>query len=133
MDRHVGEPLVVEADLAAVQRHQADHHVEAGGLAGAVRAEQADHLAALHLERYVLHHGARLVAFLQLLGSELAHDRGRIARSATQACCSRIAGGNACVQRSTRSASGVSRGLATSAAGFSGSGGPAAGLSLLLG
>ncbi len=37
----------VDRDLAAVGAHQADDHVEAGRLAGAVRAEQADHLAAL--------------------------------------------------------------------------------------
>jgi hypothetical protein len=37
---------ILDADLAAVGGDQADDHVEAGGLAGAVGAEQADHLAA---------------------------------------------------------------------------------------
>jgi hypothetical protein len=35
----------VDADLAGVGAHQADDHVEGGGLAGTVGAEQADHLA----------------------------------------------------------------------------------------
>jgi hypothetical protein len=50
VDRHVRQALVVELDLAAVKRHQADHHVEAGSLARAVGAEQADDLAAADLE-----------------------------------------------------------------------------------
>ena len=67
----------VEVDRARVDRHQADDHVEAGGLAGAVRAEQADHLAARHLQRHVLHDGARLVALAQA--------------SATRSCAHRAA------------------------------------------
>ena len=46
MDRHALDPLALDRDLAAVGPHQADDHVEAGRLAGAVRPEQADHLAA---------------------------------------------------------------------------------------
>ena len=58
----------------ASERHQADDHVERGGLAGAVRAEQADHFAAVDLQRHVAHHQALAVAFLQA-----ADDQGAAA------------------------------------------------------
>ncbi len=67
VDRQVGELVAVEVDRARVHRHQAHDHVEAGRLAGAVGAEQADHLAARDLERHVLHHRAGLVALAQAL------------------------------------------------------------------
>src|SRR5688572_3639529 len=73
VDRQVRELVAVEMDGAGVHRHEAHDHVEAGGLAGAVRPEQPDHLAARDLERDVLHHGARLVALAQALGAKLAH------------------------------------------------------------
>ena len=57
VDRQVGEIALVEVDAAGVDRNQPDDHVEAGRLAGAVRAEQADHFAARNLQRHVLHHG----------------------------------------------------------------------------
>ena len=44
--RQRGDVGAVEADRAGVGPHQADDHVEGRGLAGAVRAEQADRLAA---------------------------------------------------------------------------------------
>src|SRR5204863_9477932 len=73
LDRQMGELFAVEVDRARVHRHQPDDHVEAGGLAGAVGAEQPDHLAARHLERDILHDGAGLVALAQLLRAQLAH------------------------------------------------------------
>jgi hypothetical protein len=51
-----GNVLAVEQDAAAVGLHQAHDRIEAGRLAGAVGAEQADHLAALDSERDVLQH-----------------------------------------------------------------------------
>ncbi len=38
MHREVRDVAVVDGDVAFVGRHQADDHVEGGGLAGAVRA-----------------------------------------------------------------------------------------------
>jgi hypothetical protein len=73
MDRHVREVAFIQIQISAVRRHQAHHHVEAGSLAGAVRAEQTDDFAAGHLERDVLHHGTCLVALLELLGAQFAH------------------------------------------------------------
>src|SRR5688572_5181092 len=73
VDRQVGELHGIELDRPRVDRHQADDHVEAGGLAGAIGSEQADHLAARYLERHVLHYGARLVALAQALRAQLAH------------------------------------------------------------
>ncbi len=58
-------------DLAGVGAHQADDHVEAGRLAGAVRPEQADDLAAADGEVHVLDDLARAVAFLQAAGGQL--------------------------------------------------------------
>ena len=46
---------------------QAGDHVEDGGLAGAVGAEQADGLAGAHVQARVLHHGAAAIALLQAL------------------------------------------------------------------
>ena len=46
-----GELVIPERHPAAVGRHEPDDHVERGGLAGAVRPEEADHLARLDVER----------------------------------------------------------------------------------
>ena len=58
--RQLGDVVVAEGDRAVVGAHQADDHVEGGGLAGAVRAEQPDDLPLLDLDRDVLHHLAAL-------------------------------------------------------------------------
>src|SRR4051812_19892750 len=42
--------IAVEPDLAGGQRQQAGDQIEGGALAGAVRADQPDNAAALHLE-----------------------------------------------------------------------------------
>ena len=41
-----GHVMAVDLDRAVVGRHQAGDHVEAGGLAGAIGAQQAHHFAA---------------------------------------------------------------------------------------
>lgn len=46
--RHRRDVVAVDFDRAFVDRHKAGDHVEAGGLAGAVRSEQAHGLAAPH-------------------------------------------------------------------------------------
>src|SRR5262245_22647295 len=75
--RRVREARAVEKQVAAVHRHEAHHHVEAGGLAGAVGAQQPDHLAAAHLEGDVLHHYARAVALLQRQRAQLVRPHHR--------------------------------------------------------
>src|SRR5579859_1688077 len=51
-----GDVLAVEVDRAIVRRDQAGDHVEAGGLAGAVGAEQAHDLAPRQPQGDALHH-----------------------------------------------------------------------------
>ncbi len=51
-----GDVLAIQADAAIVRRDQAGDHVETGGLAGAVRPEQAHDLAAMQGEADALHH-----------------------------------------------------------------------------
>src|ERR1043165_8735133 len=77
VDRQMRELVAVEVDRARVDRHEPHDHVEAGRLAGAVGAEQADDFAARDLERNVLHHGARLVALAQALRAQLAQRASR--------------------------------------------------------
>ena len=43
--------LVVEIDLAVLAARESDNHVKSGGLAGAIRPQEAHDLAALDLER----------------------------------------------------------------------------------
>jgi hypothetical protein len=45
VDGHVLDRPAVDGDVAGAGAHQAHDHVERGGLAGAVGAEQTDHLA----------------------------------------------------------------------------------------
>jgi lipopolysaccharide export system protein LptA len=59
--RQLGDVLAVEEDAAAVRLHQAHDRIEAGRLAGAVRPEQADHLAAMHVERHVVKDRAPII------------------------------------------------------------------------
>ncbi len=51
-----GDVLAIQQDAAGVGGDQAGDHVEAGGLARAVRAEQADSLAAVQPQADALHH-----------------------------------------------------------------------------
>ena len=60
-----GDVPAVERDAAGVGADQAHDHVKAGGLAGAVGAEQADDFAGAHFHREVVHHLARAVALGQ--------------------------------------------------------------------
>ena len=76
VDRMRGHVLAADGDAPGVGAHQAHHHVEAGGLAGAVGTEQSDDLAVGHLERDVFHDLARLVALFQPGGRETAHFFG---------------------------------------------------------
>ena len=51
--RQAGDVGAVEVDAAGIRLHQADDHVERRGLAGAVRTEQSDGLAAAQFDRHV--------------------------------------------------------------------------------
>src|SRR5699024_3623144 len=56
---------VVQRDAAFVRRNQADHHVERGGLASAVRPQQADHLALAQRQVHIVHDSAFAEALFQ--------------------------------------------------------------------
>src|SRR5690606_35144209 len=64
--RQAGDVAIIDTDAAAVRRQQADNHVEAGGLAGAVRAEQADDFAGANLDRDILDYPAATIAFCKI-------------------------------------------------------------------
>jgi hypothetical protein len=48
--RQHGNVMAIQQDLAAVDRDQSRDHVEAGCLAGSIRAQKANGLATAHLE-----------------------------------------------------------------------------------
>src|SRR6185295_18754082 len=73
MNWHLREVALVEVDEPRVCRDQPDDHVEAGGLAGAVGAEQADHFAARDFQGYAFDDGARFEALAQVLRAQNAH------------------------------------------------------------
>lgn len=64
---------IIDQHAALIGAHQADDHVETGGLAGAIGTEQADDLAAFDAQADVTHDLAALVAFRQVLGFENGH------------------------------------------------------------
>ena len=66
VDGHLRHRLAVDQDVAAVRAHQPDDHVERGGLARAVGAEQAHHFAFLDRQRHVLDDLAAAVGLLQV-------------------------------------------------------------------
>src|SRR5690606_4459889 len=66
----LGDVAAVEHDAPGVGGDQPDDHVEAGGLAGAVGAKQADHLAGVEGEAELAHHLALLVFLAQAFGDE---------------------------------------------------------------
>jgi len=68
--------LPVERDDALVGLHQSGDHVEHGGLAGAVGAEQPDRLALPHHQRDVLHDGARAVSLAEVVDGERPSAEG---------------------------------------------------------
>ena len=62
--RQFGDVAAVELDAAFIGFDQAGRHVEHGGLAGAVRAEQADGFALAHIEADAFDHHAADEALL---------------------------------------------------------------------
>ena len=71
----MGDVLAVEEDLAVVGRDLAGGHAEAGGLAGAVGAEQADDLADIDLEIDAVHNLAPAVKLHQPAHFQDGHRR----------------------------------------------------------
>jgi hypothetical protein len=61
----VGGVIAIEHDRAAIGLHETDDHVEGGGLAGTVRAEEADDFAFFDLNIDAVHDGAAVVDFFQ--------------------------------------------------------------------
>ncbi len=59
--------LAEEADRAGVGHGDADHHADAGGLAGAVGAEEAEHAARLNGEAEVCDGDLGVVGFADML------------------------------------------------------------------
>src|SRR4029077_6062413 len=73
MDRQLGKVALVEMDAARVRGNQPYDHVEAGGLAGAIRAEQPDDLSARDFQGHAFDDSARLEALAQILRAQNAH------------------------------------------------------------
>ena len=65
VDRQRSDLVAVDEHVAGVGSDQPDHHVEAGGLAGAVGTEQADDFAAADAQRDIVHHLASPVTLDQ--------------------------------------------------------------------
>src|SRR5262245_46238098 len=68
--RHVRDRFIFEFDDALIGFDQSNDHVEAGRLAGTVRAEQADDLAASNEQTDVGYRGALTVMLLQISRGE---------------------------------------------------------------
>src|SRR5690606_19994599 len=68
--RQGGDIAIVDLDGAVVGRDEADDHVERGGLARAVGAEQADDFALVEAEREVADDGAPAIALAQPAGTQ---------------------------------------------------------------
>src|SRR5262245_8746225 len=72
MDRQSSDIALIDKYAAAIGGDQTDDHVEAGRLAGAVGAQQADNLAAHHVERNIADNSATLVTLPERSGAQAA-------------------------------------------------------------
>src|SRR6202012_310206 len=63
-----------------IRTHQADHHVKAGCLAGAVRSEETDDLAAVAIDIHSIHDCATAVDFHKLFRPQDLGPDGRFFR-----------------------------------------------------
>ena len=68
--RQLGDVVAVELDGAVIRLDQAGDHVEHGGLAGAVRTEQADRLAAADIDADAAHDLAGAKALFHAMHSQ---------------------------------------------------------------
>ena len=76
--RQLGDVLAVEIDEAAVGLHEPHDRIEAGRLAGAVRAQQPDDLASVDLEADVMEDRALVIGFGDRAHFEPAVQRPRL-------------------------------------------------------
>ncbi|EWS64420.1 hypothetical protein Y695_02332 [Hydrogenophaga sp. T4] len=77
VDRQGFDALAVEQDLPTIGAQQAHDHVERGGLARAVGAQQADHFTFVDLEGDILDHLAAAIGLHQTLNFQTAAHRHR--------------------------------------------------------
>ncbi|MNP74825.1 hypothetical protein D3C76_1717640 [compost metagenome] len=73
MQRQQADVFFVNHDTSGVTLNDTDHHVERGGLAGAVWPQQADDLAGFHFQADVFNDFAALVGFRQVFCDECSH------------------------------------------------------------
>src|SRR6516162_3676809 len=71
----MGDVVAIELDLAAIGLDQAGDHVERRGLTGAVRPQQADRLAAPHVEADAVDHPPSAVGLFKILRGLLPRRR----------------------------------------------------------
>src|SRR5256885_2383424 len=71
--RSAGEVLLLDPDFAGVGRKLAVDHVEAGGLAGAVRADHGEKLAAPDVEAHLVDGAHAAERLRQRTDGQLAH------------------------------------------------------------
>jgi hypothetical protein len=64
--------VTIDRDLAEIGRDEPRDHVKAGRLAGAVRPQKPDHLAAAHAHRHAAHDGAPLEGLAEIFSEEPA-------------------------------------------------------------
>src|SRR5262249_41071260 len=72
--RQLGDFFAVEENFARVRRDLSGRHAEAGGLAGAIGAEQAHDLARVHLEIDAIDDAAAAVDLDEPTPFEQRHD-----------------------------------------------------------
>ena len=113
--RQVRDVVAVELDAAVVGLDQPGDHVEHRGLAGAVRPEQADRLAAPHVQAHALHDLAAAEAFLDAVDRErtgCADDRREPpARAATAGTRARADATARCLRRPLEHGAAAARSL----------------------
>ena len=76
VDGKFGDVVLVEEYLAFVGGYQSNRHVECGGLARSVGAEQTDNLTLLHIDAHMVCHGTLAVFLDKVVGAE-HHFLGR--------------------------------------------------------
>src|SRR6185312_9076276 len=62
--------MAIKFDFAGVGLHKANHHVEDGGLAGAIRTEEADGFAARDIDVHAVHDAAAAIAFFEIVSGK---------------------------------------------------------------
>ena len=74
MNGEFRDVALVEQDATGVQRHETHDHVESRGLAGAIRAEQANDFTARYFDREILDDLPRAITFGEPFDHQSAHS-----------------------------------------------------------